>query len=236
MNRPERRLVPVCLAAALSLTACGSGHPSGTATQGPQAADLYAAARRSAVSATSAHVTGSSTTAGVTSTIDLVGNRSGSNSRVVLRTGDEGPVEIRVVDGATYLKGDSAYWTKQADARTAAAVAGRFVRLRGDQVKAPGLTLSNLLDRVFTEKELGQVDTVNAAVGTATVDGRRAYVLTQRVGGDGARISVSADSRHDLLRVDGTTRKPGTMHFSQWNAAPTVTAPADDQVAPLPSR
>ena len=236
MNRPERRLVPLCLAAALSLTACGSGHPSGTATQGPQAADLYAAARRSAVSATSAHVTGSSTTAGLTSTIDLVGNRSGSNSRVVLRTGDGGPVEIRVVDGATYLKGDSAYWTKQADARTAAAVAGRFVRLRGDQVKAPGLTLSSLLDRVFTERELGQVDTMNAAVGTATVDGRRAYVLTQRVGGDGARISVSADSRHDLLRVDGTTWKPGTMHFSQWNAASTVTAPAADQVAPLPSR
>ena len=189
------------------------------------------------MSATSAHVTGASTTAGVTSTIDLVGNRSGSNSRVVLRTGDEGPVEIRVVDGVTYLKGDRAYWAKQADARTAAAVAGGFVRLRGDQVKAPGLTLSSLLDRVFTEKELGQVDALNAAVGNG--DGRRRARPTssaQRVGGDGARISVSTDSRHDLLRVDGTTRKPGTMHFSQWNAAPTVTAPAADEVAPLPSR
>jgi len=236
MNRPVRRLVPVALATALLLNACGSGHPSGTATQGPQAADLYAAARRSAVSATSAHVTGSSTAGGVTSTIDLVGNRSGSNSRVVLRTGDESPVEIRVVDGATYLKADRGYWAGQADAHTAAAVAGRFVRLRGDQVKAPGLTLSGVLDRVFTEKELGQVDTLNASVGEATVDGHPAYVLSQRVGGDGARISVSTDARHDLLRVDGTTKKPGTMHFSQWNAAPTVTAPPADQVAPLPSR
>src|SRR3954453_3009062 len=171
MNHPVRRLVPVCVLAALSVTACGSGHPSGTATQGPQAADLYAAARRSAVSATSAHVTGSSTTGGVTSTIDLVGNRSGSNSRVVLRTGDEGPVEIRVGDGATYLKGDRAYWARQADARTAAAVAGRFVRLRGDQVKAPGLTLSGVLDRVFTEKELGQVDTLNASGGGGRGEG-----------------------------------------------------------------
>ena len=236
MKRPVRRLVPVALTAALFLTACGSGHPSGTVTQDPQAADLYAAARRSALSATSAHVTGSSSTAGVTSTIDLLGNRSGSNSRVVLRTGDEGPVEIRVVDGATYLKGDRAYWTKQADARTAAAVAGRFVRLDGDQVKAPGLTLSSVLDRVFTEEELSQVDTVNAAVATATVDGRAAYVLSQRIGGNGARMSVSTDARHDLLRVDGTTRKPGTLHFSQWNAAPTVTAPPAGQVAPLPSR
>ena len=127
MNRPVRRLVPVALAAALSLTACGSGHPSGTATQGPQAADLYAAARRSAVSANSAHVTGSVHHRGVTSTIDLVGNRSGSNSRVVLRTGDDGPVEIRVVDGATYLKGDRAYWA-EAGRRPHRGSGGRPVR------------------------------------------------------------------------------------------------------------
>jgi len=89
---------------------------------------------------------------------------------------------------------------------------------------------------VFTEEELGQVDTLNAKVGTATVDGHSAYVLSQRVGGDGARMSVSTGSRHDLLRVDGTAKKPGTLHFSQWNAAPTVTAPPAGQVAPLPSR
>ena len=47
---------------------------------------------------------------------------------------------------------------------------------------------------------------------------------------------VSTDSRHDLLRVDGTKRNPGTLHFSQWNAVPEVTAPPADQVAVLPTR
>jgi hypothetical protein len=236
MTRPPRRLTPVALLAALCLTACGSGHPSGTATQGPHAADLYAAARRSAMTATGAHVTGSSTNGGVTSTVDLTSNRSGTNLMVLLGTPQDGSVEIRLVDGVTYLRGDRTYWATQADTSTAAAVAGRFVRLPGDQARAPGLTLTGVLDKVFSEQQLGPTDTLNSAVAAGAVDGRKAYVLTQRVGGDGARMAVSADARHDLLRVDGTTKQPGTLHFSQWNSVAEVTAPSADQIATLPSR
>jgi hypothetical protein len=47
---------------------------------------------------------------------------------------------------------------------------------------------------------------------------------------------VSADPRHDLLRVDGTKKNPGTLRFSQWNSVPDVTAPPAGQVAVLPTR
>lgn len=233
---PVALAAPVVLAALLALSGCGSGHPSGTATQGPQAAELYAAARHSAMAASSAHVTGASTSGGVTSTLDLSGNRDGTNQRVLLGSPKDGSVEIRVVDGTTYLKGDRTYWTAQADARTAAAVSGRFVRLPGDQARARGTTLASILTTVFPEDQLSATDVLNSTVARRTVDGRPAYVLTQRVGGDGARMSVSTDARHDLLRVDGTSKKPGTLHFSGWNTVPEVTAPAADQIATLPSR
>ena len=230
------RVAAAGVAAALALAGCGSGHPSGTATRGPQASDLYAAARRSAMSADSARVTGRSTQGGVTRTIDLQGNRAGTNVRVLLATPDDGSVEIRVVDGVTWLKGDRTYWAAQSGARVPDSVVGRFVRLPGDQAKASGLTLAGVLHDVFSRTELGSVDVLNAAVDTGTVDGGKAFVLSQRINGDGARMFVSADPRHDLLRVDGTKKNPGTLRFSQWNAVPEVTAPPAGQVAALPTR
>jgi hypothetical protein len=188
------------------------------------------------MSADSAHVTGRSTQGGVTRTIDLQGNRAGTNVRVLLATPADGSVEIRVVDGVTWLKGDRTYWAAQSGARVPGSVVGHFVRLPGDQAKASGLTLAGVLHDVFSRTELGSVDVLNAAVGTGTVDGGKAFVLSQRINGDGARMYVSADPRHDLLRVDGTKKNPGTLRFSQWNAVPEVTAPPAGQVAVLPTR
>ena len=254
-RQPRRALVAVAvpLTVALALAGCGSekepaaagssskasASSSSTTTEAkpPSASELYAQARKTALAAESGHIAGQMTDDGQTFTIDLAGAADGSNQSLELGQSADSKITILTVGGKSYLSATEDFWADQVGAGPAKTLQNKFVVLPPAQAKEYGdLTIKGLLTDMFDDKELGALDSANTRVEKTTVDGADAWKLTERTGGDGAALLVSADGKATLLRIEGPKDSPGKLDFSEWDKVPAVTAPAPGKVIELPKK
>ncbi|MGZ4628849.1 hypothetical protein [Oryzihumus sp.] len=237
--------VPVlALAGVLALTACGpaaSGSAKGSAStttkapSKPSAEVLYSKARASALAASSVHLKGDMTSDGEHLLLDLAGTKAGDVTGSV-GAGNEGTFELRRVGGTVYLRSTKEYWKKNAGAEAAQMIGDKYVKLPADAAEGmDDLTVTSLLKSMFEDKSMPAFAKLTTRVEAGTVNGQDAWVLSDRVGGDDAKLYIAADETHHLLRVSVPTGKDkGTMDFTEWDAVNPITTPAASQVAKIP--
>ncbi|GAA1249660.1 hypothetical protein [Oryzihumus leptocrescens] len=235
-------LPALALAGVLALTACGpaaSGSAKGSTTtkaaSKPAADVLYNKARESALAATSVHLKGDMTSDGEHLLLDIAGTKAGDVTGSV-GAGTEGTFELRRVGGTVYLRSTKEYWTKNAGAEAAQMIGDKYFKLPADAAKDMNdLTVTSLLKSMFEDKDMPAFAKLTTKVEAGSVNGQDAWVLSDRVGGDEAKLYISTDDAHHLLRVAMPTGKDkGTMDFTEWDAVKPITEPSASQIAKIP--
>lgn len=216
--------------AARSPSAAPSVEPAQPAKAAPSTKALYEQMRKSVAAATSVRIKGAMTSNGTKLTIDVAGDRDGTNARALVNDG-AGEAELLTVGGDVYVKADAAYWTKNGSAALAKVAAGKYVKVPAGSGLTDALKVGKLLDGVFTDLPLaGALQRVEQT----DLDGTPAYLLTDRVGAEGGKIYVSADGKANLLRIVSTKGNPGVLDFTEWNAVPPFSAPPASQQIKIP--
>jgi hypothetical protein len=245
-----RRSRSLALAAAvvLGLSACSStaandkaakasSTVSSAATSGATspAAALFQQARKSGTAAKSVRIkgtvaNGASSGKTVTVKIDIAGDLSGKNNTALVNDGT-GAMELLTVGGLTYLKADTAYWTKNGNAAMAKLAAGKYIKVpAASAAKMNDNTVGNLLNQIYASA----TGRLNSTVEKTQVNGVPAYLLTTKA--NDTKIYVSADGQAHLLRVEGSKGQLSAWDFTQWNAVPPAATPPAAQVTTLPTR
>ena len=204
-----------------------SASPSETEVA-PSVADVYRAARTSALAAASGHVVGSQTREGRTLTIDVEGVANGSNQTVFITT-DTGTAEVLTVEDGYWLGGDEGFWVEQTgDAQAGAGMVGRYVPItEADATELGSFTLRSILTEKFALPEFAAFESDTTPAEETEVDGRAAYVLGEE---GGARLWVAADGSGALLRAVGPESAPSDLVFTDWGRAQTFSPPPPSKV------
>jgi hypothetical protein len=200
----------------------------------PSVKELYAATRTAALAAKSARVKGSVTSDNDKVSLDLRGTVDGKNQTATIESAaNGGKITVVTAGGKSWLQADRSFWTKNADASAAKTLAGKYVAMSAKELQGFGdLTISSLLNEMFSDKDLSVLANLASKVETRTVGGQQVYVLTDR-GDDTTEIVVSADGKARLMTIRTGGAEAGSLEFSEWDAAPTVSAPpAKDVVRP----
>ncbi|WP_353951616.1 hypothetical protein V6K52_18630 [Knoellia sp. S7-12] len=235
------RALPLVAAMALvaPLSACGGSDapakPGATASAStvakkkPTASALYQQSRDSALAAKSGHVKGSFTEDGESTAIDIAGSVDGANQQATIST-PQGEVTMLTVGGKFWIKGDRKYWTESIDADAAKAIGAKWLVVPPAEVKDMGdTTIKNLLTEMYADASMSKLESVATAVNESTVAGVPAYVLTDKIGGNG-EIFMTADGKAQLIKLVGPKDEPGELAFTEWNAVKPFAAPAAAQI------
>ena len=202
----------------------------GLATRGPSATEVYQQMRTSAVAAKSVHIKGSFIDNGKKLQIDVAGDRTGTNSRAIVNDGTD-TLEILSVNGSYYFKADAAFWTKNGGAAVAKLTADKYVKVPAASATDMGnLKIGTLLGKILAT-DMSAVQNLTTNVQKTAVGGVPAYLMTDKIGSDGAKIYVSADGKARLLRLQGPK---ASMDFTQWDSVPPLSPPRADQIATIP--
>lgn len=241
----------VTLLTATALAGCGSakeGTASSSTTSSPSsssttteatlptAAELFDQAKKSALAADSAHITGTVRNDGQPMTIDLAGTTDGSNQTLELGVGKGAKATILTVSGKYYLLGNNEFWTSQISADAAKLLGGKYVRMPASEVKDFGdMTIKSLLTEMFDDKDMKTaLASDDSKVEKATYDGAAAYSITGKSSGESGEMLVSADGKATVFKLVGPEDETGTLEFSEWNEVARVAAPDPDKVINLP--
>jgi hypothetical protein len=239
-------VLAIAVTAALCLSACTTstsekakaGGSASTAMAGNSSEALFSQLRKTSAEAKSVRIKGAisngatATSKAVNVTIDIAGDRAGKNLRAVVNDGT-GTVEILTAGGGTYLKADSAYWTKNGNATIAKLAAGKYVKIpAGSATGASIPTVGKLLDQIFA-KDISAASKLNTTVKKTEVAGIPAYLMTTKA--DQTKVFVSAQGNAHLMRVEGPTSKLGALDFTEWNAVAPYSPPPASQVVTIPT-
>lgn len=238
------------VAGVLALSACGGGTAttsgssagsdptqSPTQTQAdenkrtPSSEELLTKVQENLRTATSLKLHVSGTSGGTQAEIEIAGNREGTNQKMQMKiAGGLGEAEIITVAGADYVKGDEAFWTANGvPAAQVGQLEGKYVT-RGTTEFSSQYNLGLLLKQAETGG-LSLQDKLNTKVEEDTVDGRKAYKLSSRVGNDDTIVWVAADGDNQLIKVTGSSDgNPMSMTFEDWNDVQPFAAPPESDV------
>lgn len=197
----------------------------------PRSDQLVQGALDSLKKAKSARMSYKGTVGGQTVTAEIAGNREGTNQQVKINSGDTGSMTILTVDGQNYIKASKAFWSSRGglSERQAKQVADKFVATQSSEVSEE-MKLDTFLNQVQTH-QVNAADMYNTKVEEDSVNGQKAYKLTQRIGTDDATVWISADGSYHLLRVTGTIEgQTQELAFADWNAVQPFEAPPNDQI------
>lgn len=260
--RPARRhaaALSVALVGALALAGCGGGGTTGTATSGAASGDptqsttseaprkdasageLLKGMQTAANAATSVKISGNMTQGGQPMTVEIAGNRDGSNSTAKVSMGvDQGTATLITVDGKTYIQGDKLFWDKNAGPGLYEQFSGKYIEMPSESASQMGdISVGSILDAMFKDQKFTAVDGWTTGVERGDLDGQEVYILTDKADAN-TKVYVSADGKDNLMKIEGTlddsSGTPGSvdMTFSDWNAVAPVTAPPADQVMQIP--
>lgn len=207
--------VGIGAAAALVLAGCGGSSDNGEAKKsGPQVAADAAAALKAAGAF---HVVGTMTQDGKPSNIDLQIQNNDVSGTMTL---DGAKVELVVLGGKAYIKGDSKFWTSNnVPSQTAALLNGRWVA-------APASAASDLADLSANglAKELqNPTDSpLTDPVHKAKVDGKSVVVVTQK---DGSELDVAAKDKPYPLRIVNKGDQAGSLNFTGYGEKKPIKTP-----------
>lgn len=174
----------------------------------------------------SAHVVAQQTEGSTTIKIELAGTVDGSNQKGSISnssTTDGGSVQFVVAGGKQYANGDAAYYKSSDQSAKAAQYAGKWIIVPSGNTHAKfsELTLQDLFKEM--KQNFSTAKTAKMKITSTTEDGQAAWQIS-----DGETTGViSADGKARLLRADHKeSGQTASYRFSEWDAVPTVTAPA----------
>jgi hypothetical protein len=239
--RSTRLLVPV-VAAVLALTVSGCGvaskalsaataAASSAAAQAnvPSAQDLWTSTQASMKAATSARVKGTVTAGSSQVTVEISGNRDGSNSKMTSTAGG-GLGEVLTIGASQYVKGDAAFWKQAGVSSDVIAKIGTKYVKTATSTDNGAISVGDTLDSMASAS-FNLVDIVNLKVDKVDLNGTAAYLISERVAStEQLKMWISADGASNLVKVSAAGGAPLELSFSDWNAVAAFTAPPADQV------
>lgn len=196
----------------------------------PSAEELLNTMKESMNTATSLRIKVRGTMEGQPATVELAGQRDGSNQTATIDLGEnKGNAEVVTVDGKDYIKGDRAFWSAQGAGEQAGQLEGKYVN-SNDTTMSKQFNVGMFLEEA-QKFEVSLGDKVNTRVERDTVDGVETYKLSSRVGEQDSVLWVTADGKAQLVKANGMEQgQPMEMHLSEWNEVSPVSAPPADQV------
>jgi hypothetical protein len=180
--------------------------------------------------ATSAHVKGSATTGSLQVSVEIIGNRDGTNSKMTTNTAGGGLGEVLTIGASQFVKGDAAFW-KQAGVSdpVIATIGTKYVKTPTSKDNG-AITIGDALDSM-AGASFNLVDVVNLKVDKVDLNGTAAYLISERVATtDQLKMWVSADGASNLLKLQSAGTSPVDLTFSEWNAVAPFSAPPADQI------
>jgi hypothetical protein len=210
------------------LAGCGSSSPpsadNGVSARTPT--QILSTAKAAAAAAASVHVAGSIVSEGKPISIDmeLVGRNEGKGSVTL----DGFGIRLIDVDGAVFVKGSNAFYTRFAGARAARLLRGKWIE--GSAVHGPLADLADLADlEKVIDSTLADHGTLSRA-GLVTVAGKRAVGVTDATE-DGTLYVATTGAPYPLEILESDARagagaRAGRIVFDRWNKPVSLAAPA----------
>ncbi|RII16133.1 hypothetical protein DSC45_16220 [Streptomyces sp. YIM 130001] len=214
-----------CVAVVAGLSGCSS---EDDAFDGMSADDIAKKSFKTSKAADSFKVTGEGKQQGSTVRLSFAINKEGA-CEGNMSAGKQGKAELLVIDKATYLKGDDAYWKSTMSASGAAVnkkLDGRWVKSPSGGSGSGGSVCDR--DDLFKAADAKDMERGD----DADVDGQKAATLVKKEsGGKTSTFYVATEGKPYLLQVETKGKEQGTTTFSDYNKPVKVKAPAADQVA-----
>ena len=207
--------VGVVTTTSLVLAGCGGSSDNGEAKKtGPQvAADAAAAVK----SAGGFHVSGTVNQGGKPSTVDLQIQNNDVSGTISL---EGAKLNLIIVNGKAYIKGDTEFWTgNNVSAQTAALLNGRWVAAPASSTSEfSSLTAAGLASDLQHPTD----SSFKTPVHKAKIDGKNVVVVTQQ---DGSELDVAASGKPYPVRIVNKGSSAGTTTFSGWGQTQPITTP-----------
>jgi hypothetical protein len=215
------------VAAAVSLTACGSD--AGDDFAGQSATKIMDQAEKDTKALKSVTLSGTITQDDGKLAIDISADDDGTCSGTMSIGG--GKAEVLNVDGASYLRGDEAFWrsTTGDSADQVVALLGR----KWAKLPAGNDSFSEFcdLDKVFEDD--GDKETYTKGKVTKLA-GKDAIEIVAKDDKGTKHAWVATEGKHYLLKVDITSGdEPGSMRLSDFDKPVDAKAPAEDDFVDL---
>ena len=221
-RRPHARTTAVVLVGAVSLLLAGCGGSDTNGVEKLSASDALAKVRTATKSVSSVHVKGQIDQSGQTLGLDLTVGADAAQGEVDL---GGGRMDLRLVDGVTYFRGDqkvfAAFGANPAEASLAAE---RWIKDTSSTGPAAGF--SGFLDSKQLFTSLLTPQGTPRTGGTATVNGRKAFVLVDS-SSEGGKLYVAETGDPLPLRIERTGSNGGRIDFTDYNAEVHVDVPPD---------
>jgi hypothetical protein len=219
LSRPPAALAGL-LPVVVALAACGgSASRNDIATR--TAEEILAATKLAAEGARAVHVSGSIANGGrpVGLDVNLLAGRGARG-----RLSENGlSFELIQTGGSVYIKGSPAFYRHVGGAAAAQLLQGRWLKAPASSPEFA--SLSSLTDlRRLVDTALSTPGGV-AKSGTATVNGKRAVVLTSP--SKGGTLFVARTGRPYPIQITKQGANGGSISFDRWDQPVALTAPAD---------
>jgi hypothetical protein len=230
---PRRSTIGTALLGALvtlSVGACGSD--AGDEFEEQSARKIMEQAEKDTKSLKSVRLVGSIPRGDGTLEIDLSADEDGNCSGILTVAG--GTADVLSIGGASYIRGDEAFWRASTGAS-----ADQVLAVLGDKwakLPAGDDSFSEFcdIDNVFAGDDAAEKYT-KGEVGT--VAGQEAVEILVEEEGEGTRHAwVSTDSKHYVLKVEQVGGdEPGTFQLGDFNEPVDAVEPAEGEYVDLGS-
>ncbi|MGP2437876.1 hypothetical protein [Streptomyces sp. JW3] len=237
-NRTLLGAVLLCVTAMVTLTACGEDKKAAPSPaepfEGLSAAQISEKSRLAMVGLKSFRVKGDMTSEGKEMTVDVV--VAGKGNCLGTFGVEGGTVRVRWLGGATYLKGDKAFWqqsagegsmsSEQADALVEV-IEGRWLKESSAEEEFPFCDTTTMFTKDKTDSSLTRGDDTE-------VDGTQAVTLKGKDGAETRSLVIAAQGEpYALKMITKGGDEPQTVEFSAFNKPVTLPSLSADEVMDL---
>jgi len=203
----------------VALGGCG-GSSSGNGIAAKTPAEIVAATKAAADSATSAHVAGSIVSGGSPITLDLDVASNGGRGQLALNGLG---FELIQTGGSVYLKGSSAVYRHIGGAAAAQLLQGKWLKAPATTPEFASISSLTYLHRLVDATLASHGTLVKTA--TTTVAGKRVVGVTDQ--SQGGTLYVATTGKPYPVQIAKGGAGGGTLTFDRWNQTVSITPPAN---------
>jgi hypothetical protein len=225
-------IIAACSSSTNGSPSSGSSGSSGSSASGggssTSTADLKASVQQAMNAATSFHMVGNATNSGKPIRFDIhFGPHQAAGSIV------EDGVTIELINPggqSVYFKAPDSLWQQQGGAAAVALFHGKWVKVPTNDQRFSELTNSFDKDAFVSQMLSDDGSSSNsdiAKVGPATVNGTAATKYRSK--SDNTELYLAADGAPVILKIADSSSSGGTLTFSDYGKAYSVTQPAASQ-------
>jgi hypothetical protein len=215
----------VLLAMGAGLAACSSSSTVGSPSSGEgskSATQILTDAKNATAGANSVRISGTVTSGGKATTLDVVAGRHGGGGTI----GVEGAtLHVVVAGGTIYLKADAATWTKLTGSQTIGQLfGGRWLKTSASS--ADFSEFGKLVSPSGIVSQFKPKGTVHKGEQTTTARGQAAITLKDSAGNRGTLYVATTGKPYILQITGGSSADHGTITFDDYNTATVPPAPS----------